>query len=167
MDSDDWADLTDFICMGNGTLTFFGDNRESASCSDPSFWPIHPTLDRALQAKLLAGGFESMHWPNTTDSDANTLCFRHTCFVDDVEGDFYECCIGHYEDDAFPDWVQGNLTPGVGLTNKQYLEQTDATSANYAMPYIYDGFSWSHCGDDVENDVDTLLQEMYDNATQD
>ena len=39
---------------------FVGDHLESATAVDPSFWEIHPTMERLLHAKLMAGGFASI-----------------------------------------------------------------------------------------------------------
>lgn len=157
-----WTKLQDFICGGFGTKTFFGDNRESASCGDPSFWPIHPTLDRAFQAKLIVGGFESTEWP----SQPRSICFRNKCYENGVEDQYNECCTGHYEDDKFPNYVMGNLSlDGIGLTNREYLSLTDPTRSDYGMPYIYDSFTWSHCGEGEGEDVDDLLESLYLNYT--
>ena len=50
-----WYAWRDFICTGDGYKLFGGDHLEAASPADPSFWPIHPTLERLLQAKYMAG----------------------------------------------------------------------------------------------------------------
>lgn len=42
----DWADMQTFFCSGPAFKLFYGDHREPGSASDPSFWPIHPALDR-------------------------------------------------------------------------------------------------------------------------
>lgn len=48
-----------FLCGGGGgSQVFIGDNYESSSPKDPTFWVIHPTIERLLQAKFLAGGFQ-------------------------------------------------------------------------------------------------------------
>jgi hypothetical protein len=44
---------TTFICDGEGSKVFSGDNFESASPIDPVFWPIHPPLERLLHAKMM------------------------------------------------------------------------------------------------------------------
>ena len=166
MGNSGWVEFRDFVCNGDATATFFGDNRESASCSDPSFWPIHPTLDRALHAKLLAGGFESTDWPSFDDTDdTNLICEKNKCYLNDVEGKYYDCCVGHYEGNEFPNWVEGSLAvTGIGMTNGQYMTATDASSKDYQMPYIYDSFSWSHCSDSEDDDVDGLLALLYADA---
>lgn len=61
---EDMEAWTEFVCDGDGYKVFAGDHLESASAADPSFWPIHPTLDRLLQAKFMSGGWETPStWP--------------------------------------------------------------------------------------------------------
>lgn len=91
----------DFICTGDGTKIFAGDHLESASPGDPSFWPVHPTLERLLQAKYMTGGFDSEYWPTEQlSSDASEyLCDRWTCYEADEETAWdvhAQCCDGHY-----------------------------------------------------------------------
>lgn len=54
-----WKDIREFICTGNGYKVFYGDHLESSSAVDPSFWSIHPTQERFLQAMLMADGKSS------------------------------------------------------------------------------------------------------------
>lgn len=153
----DWSCMKKFICEGDNARSFFGDQRESASCYDPSFWPIHPTLERAYHAKMLAGGFETTDW-----GVEQSLCYRTTCYNDTgVEGTFDECCVGHDENDRYPDFVTGDLyNDGVWISNRDYMDATDPTSKSYSMNFIYDSFSWSHCGDEFS--VDSLLEELHE-----
>ena len=43
-----------------------------------SFWPIHPTLERLLQAKYIGGGFDTDDWPN--DTNDGYICDKSTCY---------------------------------------------------------------------------------------
>lgn len=43
-----------------------------------------------------------------------------------------------------------------GPTNAEVLLWTDPRSEEYAMPYIYDTFQWTHCQEDFES----LLEEL-------
>jgi hypothetical protein len=143
--SDDWDEWRDFICEGDGHKVFVGDHLESASPADPSFWPIHPTLERMFHAKLMAGGMESYEWP--TDAVNDYVCDKSMCYESD-EGtkDYFEdCCYGHYENDQLLDFVNADKSQGYGLTNKQVLEDSDPSSDDYAVNYIYNDFTWSHC----------------------
>lgn len=42
----DYSLWSDWLCTGDSYKVFVGDHLESASPSDPSFWPIHPNLER-------------------------------------------------------------------------------------------------------------------------
>jgi Common central domain of tyrosinase len=62
IDDDGWYAWADFVCEGDGAKIFGGDHIESSSPADPSFWVIHPTLERLLHAKLMSGGFDDETW---------------------------------------------------------------------------------------------------------
>ena len=162
----------DFVCSNGGTRVFAGDHLEAASPADPSFWPIHPALERVLQAKFLSGGFSDSSWPAYDDTKSSTdyICDRTNCYEETEEslwGDFEECCDGHYEDDKLLDFVGGSrfgdLSGAPGLSkhalmgNADAIAGTDPTSADYSMPYIYDHFDWTHCSDDEDEDIESLL----------
>jgi hypothetical protein len=147
--SDDiWEQWRDFVCSGDGSKVFSGDHLEAASPSDPSFWPIHPNLERLYHAKMLSGGFDDSEWP----TDASDVCDKSSCYEEkyDDKDNFVECCYGHYIGDQLMDFVNGNASAGFGPTNAEMLSSNPATSS-YEMTYIYDDFSWSHCSDSFED----------------
>lgn len=145
---DEWAD---FLCNGDASKVFVGDHVESASPDDPSFWPMHPTLERAMQAKYMSGGFTDNSW--TSDAVNDYVCDKANCY-EDGELDYWdECCYGHYENDQLLDFVNGDKSAGFGLTNREVLTYSDPTNSGYQMPYIYETFEWDHC----EEDFDSLL----------
>ena len=150
IDDAGWQKWRDFICEGDASLVFVGDHLESASPSDPSFWPIHPTQERLLQAKYISGGWQDLSWP--TDASKDYICDKSECYESDYGGkDTYsECCYGHYENDQLLDFESGDKSKGIGPTNKQTMDDTDPTFMGYAMPYIYQDFKWSHCDEDFE-----------------
>jgi hypothetical protein len=167
MPAEGWVAWREFICEGDGFKIFGGDHLESASPADPSFWPIHPTLERLLQVRLMAGGFESMDWP--TDPVNDYVCNKATCYDpfyasnDDTRagfGSWENCCYGHFIDDQILDAPNGDRFTAVGPTNRDIMEWTDPTSESYGMPYVYDGFDWSHCVD-TGYDINSLLSELY------
>jgi hypothetical protein len=45
-----------------------------------------------------------------------------------------------------------------GQTNAEIIAATDARSSDYSVNYIYDTFSWDHCGDDYS--ISTLLDTL-------
>jgi hypothetical protein len=151
MGESDWEQWRDFICEGDAFRIFVGDHLESASPADPSFWVIHPTQERLLQAKYIGGGWDSTYWP--TDSRNEYVCDKAECYESDYGNkDYYsECCYGHYENDQLMDFESGDKTKGVGPTNGQIMADTNPNSMSYAMPYIYQHFKWDHCtGQDFE-----------------
>lgn len=167
MPDEGWVAWREFICEGDGYKVFGGDHLESASPADPSFWPIHPTLERLLQVRLMAGGFESMEW--ATDPVNDYVCNKATCFDtfyadnDDTRsgfGSWENCCYGHFIDDQILDAPNGDRFTAVGPTNREIMEWTDPTSESYGMPYIYDSFTWDHCVDQGY-DFDQLLSDLY------
>jgi hypothetical protein len=52
MPDEAWSEWYDFVCYGDASLIFEGDYLESSSPGDPSFWGIHPLIERALHLKL-------------------------------------------------------------------------------------------------------------------
>jgi len=139
-----WSSWRDFVCSGDAHKVYSGDHLEAASPSDPSFWPIHPNLERLLQAKIMVGGFTNADWP----SSAIKVCEKYKCYEEDYgdKDEYSECCVGHFEDDQLLDFVSGKVKQGYGPTNGEVMDWTSPANASYAMPYIYDDFSWSHCG---------------------
>jgi hypothetical protein len=161
-----WIAWKDFICTGDGYKVFGGDHLESASPADPSFWPIHPTLERLFQARMMAGGLDTEEWPSDPVNDY--VCNKVTCYdtayaeTDDIRapfGSWDNCCYGHYGDDQLLDAPNGNRFAGTGMTNTQALFETNPTKSEYAREYIYDNFKWDHCLD-VGLDFDELLYTM-------
>ena len=100
---------------------------------DPSFWPIHPTVERLWLWKKLSGSFEDETWPARQATD----CFN--CY-----------CLGHAAEDPVP--FEVNLAqPGYGkgyrgVNSYTNQELYDLASPEYThLPYIYDNFAWEHC----------------------
>jgi hypothetical protein len=153
MKTSDWEKIRDFLCEGDGYKIFVGDHVESASPADPSFWPIHPTLERVMHVKYFMGWFEDDSWPS--DVKESYVCDKSQCYENDTLDYYDECCYGHYENDQLLDFVNGDKGKGYGLTNRQVMLDTDPTSKDYAMSYIYDSFTWEHCDEDA--DPSTLL----------
>ena len=80
----------------------------SASPADPSFWPIHPTLERLLQAKYLSGGFLTDNWP--TDALSEYVCNKPMCLdtaTNKIDA-YPDCCYGHFENDKVFDSDTGD-----------------------------------------------------------
>jgi len=171
MSQDGWLAWKEFICSGDGYKSFGGDHLESASPADPSFWPIHPTLERLLHARFMAGGFDTDEWADDPVNDY--VCNKATCYnedqalTDDIRapfGSWDECCYGHYIDDQLLDAPNGLRYSGTGATNREIMEWTNPTRTSYAMEYVYDGFVWDHCAD-TGYDFEELSSYLYYNAS--
>jgi hypothetical protein len=143
-----WEEWRDFVCKGDGTRVLLGDHTESASPADPSFWPIHPTLERLYHARMLMGGFSDTRWP--TDSTAEYVCDKAECYEQGTIATYAACCYGHYENDKLLDFISGDKNRGTGLTNADILQAASAGSDTYSLPYVYDHFRWDHCSQDFE-----------------
>ena len=165
MDTEGWTAWKDFICTGDGGKIFSGDHLESASPADPSFWVIHPTLERLTHAKLMVGGFISEKWESDKVNDK--VCDKASCYISDYgDQDYYdECCYGHYEFDQVLDYVSGNKTNFIGSSNADIFKATDPRYATYSMTYVYDSFTWDHCSDLKSLDFTGLLSNIKDKAT--
>lgn len=158
VDQDGFEDYwTDFICGGDGGRIFPGDHLESASPADPSFWVIHPTIERLFHVKLMAGGFANEKW--YTDPQKQNVCQKARCLQDGHQDYHDTCCYGHYEGDRLLDFITGNTSNYIGQSNAELLASSDPRSEDYSNAYIYDNFEWVHC---EGNDFDVLLKAMSD-----
>jgi len=163
----DYIDLTkadaqqvwgNFVCGGAASRIYPGDHIESASPADPSFWVIHPTLERLLQAKLMTGGFSDETWPS--DATKSFVCNGAECTdgATGIAGYYSNCCYGHYEDSQLLDAISGDRSTYYGPTNGDLMRGTDPRLETYSMSYIYDSFDWDHCSGDYS--IKTLLTTM-------
>ncbi|CAM9515381.1 unnamed protein product [Scytosiphon promiscuus] len=134
----------------NGQVAM-GESSQSSSPLDPTFWSMHPTMERLLVFKLLAGTFTDWSWPDEvgpwvgmdgTEYDVEISTRSDTCY-------------GHRGSDVFPYEILGDtINPeftfydrkGVNtLQNRQLIKLFDPSEN--ALPFIYDNFEWSHCED--------------------
>jgi len=147
-----------FICDGgDGGKIYPGDHLESASPADPSFWVIHPTLERLLHFKMMNGGFEADSW--VSDQVNDYVCNNANCYDLATNSRSYaeSCCYGHYENDRLYNGIIGDKTSFVGQTNAELRTASNPLSKDYSLSYVYDGFTWDHCEEDFEG----LGEQMY------
>lgn len=143
----------EFICSGNGYKIFAGDHLESASPADPSFYVIHPTLERLFHAKQMLTGYNSNGFTSTTWASSaikefvceKTRCYDTTSSLISVHED---CCYGHYQHDQLLDAISGDRSSRYGLSNQEMLANTNPLNEDYSVNYIYDSFTWNHCSED-------------------
>lgn len=61
------------------------------------------------------------------------------------------------------DFVNGDRTGSFGETNHDVLVATNPVTETYSMPYIYDEFDWSHCG---EEDILPIFAQQYETVSE-
>jgi len=106
-----------------------GDQIQASSSYAPEFWPIHPTLERAYQYKLLVDPFENDEWPEGTGA-----------FLESSSGE----CYGHLETDLVLDgYFPLNIGKKEKITNREFMNLLDPSSS--VLEYVYDNFEWSYC----------------------
>lgn len=131
------AELLELMCS---TPFSGGDHAEASSPLDPSFWPIHPTVDRLLQWKRIVQPFTHAEWTDPQNASLtdyckdwklNTGCEGHHSY------DLTEWVTHHENDDG--EWVSSYLSNG------EVFHISDPTTSSYRLPYVYDNFEWPHC----------------------
>ena len=142
MDPTDYAPFLRIFC----TMSWApGEQMEAASPADVSFWPIHPTMERLLQYKMIVRPFTDLNWANDLSNDnlpgdGTTLCE----YTDDSQ------CEGHHGYDVTT-FSSTYLDPQTGLLTEDYLTNGEMLKAidpqNYHMTYVYDDFAWPHCAE--------------------
>jgi len=129
----EWNDFYELYC---DTPMAPGEQLESASPADISFWPIHPTLERLLIYTRLVHKFSDASWPEGDADDA-------ICLYTETD------CRGHnaYDVTSFESHVMGSdgTFEYAYLTNAEIFDLN--APGNYSLDYVYDNFEWSHCDD--------------------
>merc|ERR1711998_543029 len=141
-----------------------GEQIESASPIDVSFWPIHPTMERLMQYKRMANDFTSLVWenPNDDDNDMNNTdsLFKGYCFQGENEHYAKKYmgksetdvlgteCLGHHADDMtmFKSSIKDASTGKYvyrATTNIELFRMINP--AEYMASYIYEDFEYTHC----------------------
>jgi len=153
--------IRQFFCGGDGHKIIVGDMFVSSSAGDPSFWPIHGTLERLYHVKMLVGGFTDDTYAYEYPTEMSDVCTFYECYEYSTGeyGNYSSCCDGHYEDDKLFNYADNDRTTYIGPSNIETLKSTDASSSSYSMNYVYDSFSWAHCSDNSSSDIDALLAE--------
>lgn len=107
-----------------------GDSLESASPYDPTFWPIHPTVERLFIWRMM-NGFEDTHWKENSAWS--------------VKGFKDGYCWGHNEMDVltWPNYLYDQTGPIGPFTNRDVWDILNPSTQK--APYIYDNFEWVHC----------------------
>ncbi len=153
--------IEDFLCSSDGiSRMYVGEHYEASSVTDPTFWVLHPTLERLFHARLLAGGFNDETWANDTVNDF--VCLSSPCYDENTDTtDYFDsCCYGHFENDQMYDGWNGTRWSYIGATNAEAFSSVDPRTDDYSVDYIYDNFEWNHCSGGEYN-INGLLDELY------
>jgi len=136
----DWDNATmqsladTLIC---GKAFWPGDHLEAASPVEASFWPIHPTLDRLLQYKMMVDDFAETIW-DIDNQESKMYCEYY----------YDSSCKGHHAYDLTFSEV---ITRSEGTYTFDYVSnmelRTALTPDTYSVSYIYNNFEWEHCND--------------------
>ena len=143
-DVSDWSNATlyeladDVLCS---KASWTGDHLEADSPVVASWWPIHPTLDRLLQYKMLVDDFAEDTWD--TDRMANSASKEYCSYGSTSD------CKGHHSYDLTFSTVVTRSEDAAYKTD--YVSNTELRTAlspsTYALPCIYNNFEWEHCND--------------------
>lgn len=139
-----WDDLYELLCDPGHV----GDMFTSASPFDPTFWLIHPTIDRLMHYRRLVADRmpfdETWAYAHSTTAPSDTGI---VCHWDEVktENELPTCvrdtCPGHRETDTIP--FQNFLGQEETYTNLEMFSFLSPT--NIDLPYMYADFRWEHC----------------------
>mmetsp|Transcript_6809 Transcript_6809/g.8159 ORF Transcript_6809/g.8159 Transcript_6809/m.8159 type:complete len:718 (-) Transcript_6809:54-2207(-) len=106
-----------------------GDMNAASSTFDPSFWPIHPTIDRIAFAVRLGRRASGLSFDSTWPDGASP-CYGHN--ASHIQPFTYAQLFGG-ENHTF-------------LTNMDLYRLFDPTNLAH-LPYLYDSYEWSHCNE--------------------
>jgi hypothetical protein len=136
-----------FTMMFCETKVVLGDAIDAGGANDPTFWPIHPTLERLYQYKDLIKPIKNLYWPSggvdPTLTDDDVPCYSMWYSSD---------CKDHHAYDKIAFFAlqknsDGNYERSLP-TNKELLHAMSPANGDYAMPYVYENFDWEHCAKD-------------------
>ncbi|CAM9789553.1 unnamed protein product, partial [Scytosiphon promiscuus] len=146
----DFDDITkrDTVAAVCASTIFDGDHLQAGSSLDPTFWPMHPTMERMFMFSTLTGKTSDMSWPDDSEDPSIKWLSKY--------GDE---CTGHRGFDVFPfgfldtdidgfevkTGIKGNGKTGNSMTNQEVLLAMDPRLNN--LNYVYDTFTWDHCLD--------------------
>lgn len=127
------AALVSALCA-NSSRWIWGEHAGADSPWDPSFWPIHPTLDRLYQYKRLVDPDMRLAWPTNSSRPCKWQALGFGCPGHHAED------LTVYRTTVLDGGVYFQSTP---ITNFEMLMAADPR--DYRLDYIYDNFKWPHC----------------------
>ena len=129
-----------------------GDQLEASSPVDPTFWPIHPAVERVFAARLAAGGFKNLSWANPDAAKPTQYCMSAfpggtPPWLAGSAAYNGNRCLGHHADDDLDAYYPGAAAAlgGGRLTNEGLLGRIDPRERGAGAAYVYEHFEWGHC----------------------
>lgn len=135
------AALVAALCA-NSSRWIWGEHAGADSPWDPSFWPIHPTLDRLYQYKLLVDPGMRPAWPSNSSRTCKWQALGFGCHGHHAED------LTVYRTTVLDGGAYFRNTP---ITNLEMLVAADPR--DYRLDYIYDNFNWPHCDQSAAFDM--------------
>ena len=120
-----------------------GEQMESASPVDVSFWPIHPTVDRLLQYRRIVRPFNDSSWVTSTDLGGAKACQYSRYGCDGHHAFDLTVSPTRVADPSAP--INGSKFTSTFLSNGDLFHMLNPHE--YRMSFLYDSFTWSHCDD--------------------
>ncbi|CAM9098436.1 unnamed protein product [Heterosigma akashiwo] len=131
---------------------YVGEMYTSSAPTDPTFWILHPTIERLLSARRLIKDTRPFNetW-GYTHEDYIPTDNGWVCDWSSVEGWGLPTCVqgtcsGHHANDVL-EFKFANF-PGREFTNQELYNFIEPT--NIDLPYMYDSYNWDHCGFGVD-----------------
>ena len=123
------------IYCANTPTYVLGDHDHGA---DPSFYAVHPAVERVFQMAVLSGAIEPSLW--TASCASEVRCFPG---VGDIKERPDECCEGHAPSDAW----HTNLThaKAASYTLQELLQLANPTDHKDIQYPIFHHFHFDHC----------------------
>mmetsp|Transcript_45776 Transcript_45776/g.90267 ORF Transcript_45776/g.90267 Transcript_45776/m.90267 type:complete len:654 (-) Transcript_45776:686-2647(-) len=129
---------------------FIGDAMNSGATADPSFWPIHPNVDRLFQWRRMQGFTESDVWPYGAGKSASFYWGAGEATVDLDSSDSAGICWGHQPESVMVwkdlGFVDDFKAAGTYYTVLELWELNDPDMGH--LPYAYPDYLWEHCAEE-------------------
>jgi hypothetical protein len=127
-----WFSLLD-ACM---TSAGFGDMFAATSAADPTFWVLHPNMERLWQWSRMNDGYEFEGWPEADEAYFHEgACYGHN------EHDLLDFEYGLFGETDLSDRLAGGMP--LQYTAGELYHLIDPLKGN--LNYVYDHFDWDHC----------------------
>lgn len=91
-------------------------HHQAGSSLDPTFWPMHPTMERLFMFSVLTGQITDVSWPDSDSTSSSEVVSRY--------GD---TCNGHSGSDVFPFGLLDTDTDGFEVCTENRVAPNPAS----------------------------------------